>query len=176
MRAIAGLAVGAFVAACGGAAAGSASASMTVTDAETRMAPMEPVPMCIKGHHHPGAAADPSKLFVEITADDGTHANVLRQSATTGLHDVPYAVSVADGGDVELHVEVASLAPARDTIACKVKIFVLRLPQHDLLGIADGGARASGVSQAETCLSTIGTAIVREKIPVLLERQLEAKR
>jgi len=47
---------------------------------------------------------------------------------------------------------------------CKVKIFVLRLPQHDLLAIADGGARATGAAQTNTCLSTVGTAIVREKL------------
>jgi len=89
---------------------------------------------------------------------------------------VSYARSVADGGDVELHLELAALAPARDVTTCKVKIFVLRLPQHDLLAIADGGARATGAAQTNTCLSTVGTAIVREKLPVLLQRQLDAKK
>ncbi len=85
-------------------------------------------------------------------------------------------VSTDTGADVELHVELASLSPATDGTSCKVKIFVLRLPQHDLLGIAGGGARATGPRQADTCLSTVDAAIVREKLPVLLQRQLDAKR
>jgi hypothetical protein len=142
----------------------------------TEMAPLEPLPAHIGEHHHGECvhAADVNKLYVEVTSD-GEHETVLRQSASAGLGTVPYAVRVEDGGDVELHVELASLAPAKSAVACKVKIFVMRLPQHDLLGIADGGARASG-GEADDCLSTIGTAIVREKLPVLLERQLEAKR
>ena len=110
------------------------------------------------------------------TASDGEHGDVLRQSATTGLGAVPSTVSVAEGGDVELHVELTSLAPASNETACKVKIFVMRLPQHDLLGIADGGARATGRGQTDSCLSMIGAAIVRDKVSVLLQRQLDAKR
>jgi len=139
------------------------------------LAPNEPVPEHVKDHQHtaPAHTDDPSKLYVEITSD-GDHEAVLRQGASAGLATVPYAVSVDEGGDIELHTELASLTPASDTVACKVKIFVLRLPQHDLLGIADGGARATG--EADLCLSTIGTTIVRDKLPVLLHRQLDAKK
>jgi hypothetical protein len=154
------------LAACGGA---------TVTG--TAMAPPEPLPEHITDHHHeaPQHAADTSQLYVEVTSD-GDHGDVLRQSAAAGLGAVSYARPVADGGDVELHVELAVLAPASDMTTCKVRIFVLRLPQHDLLAIADGGARATGAAQADTCLSAVGTAIVREKLPVLLQRQLDAKK
>ena len=160
--------IGALVvlAACGGA---------TVTG--TAIEPPEPLPEHVTDHHHeaPQHTADTSQLYVEVTSD-GDHGDVLRQSATAGLGAVSYARSVADGGDVELHVELAALAPARNVTTCKVKIFVLRLPQHDLLAIADGGARATGAAQTNTCLSTVGTAIVREKLPVLLQRQLDAKK
>jgi hypothetical protein len=148
-----------------------------MTSAVTGMVPPEPPPAHVLEHQHetPAHADDPGKLYVEITSD-GDHGDLLRQSATTGLGAVPYAVSADTGADVELHVELASLSPAADGTSCKVKIFVLRLPQHDLLGIADGSARATGPRQPDTCLSTVGTAIVREKLPVLLQRQLDAKR
>lgn len=143
----------------------------------TGLAPNEPVPDHIKDHKHtaPAHTDDPSKLYVEVTSD-GDHEDVLRQGASAGLATVPYAITVDEGGDVELHAELAALTPASDAIACKVKIFVLRLPQHDLLGIADGGARATGDGQADSCLTTIGTSIVRDKLPVLLQRQLDAKK
>jgi hypothetical protein len=138
---------------------------------------MEPLPDHVMEHQHtaPAHTDDPSKLYVEITSD-GEHEGVLRQGATAGLASVPYAVTVEEGGDVELHAELASLTPASNATACKVKIFVMRLPQHDLLGIADGGAKATGDGQADTCLSTTGTAIVRDRLPTLLHRQLDAKK
>jgi hypothetical protein len=153
------------IAACGG----------TTPAVNNDLAPNEPVPDHVKDHQHtaPAHADDTSKLYVEITSD-GDHEDVLRKGAGAGLATVPYAVAVDEGGDIELHAELASLTPANDSIACKVKIFVLRLPQHDLLGIADGGARASG--EADLCLSTIGTTIVRDKLPMLLHRQLDAKK
>jgi hypothetical protein len=152
------------IAACGG-----------TTPPVNELAPNEPVPDHVKDHQHiaPAHTDDPSKLYVEITSD-GDHEDVLRKGAGAGLATVPYAVAVDEGGDVELHAELASLTPASGSVACKVKIFVMRLPQHDLLGIADGGARASG--EADLCLSTIGTTIVRDKLPMLLHRQLDAKK
>jgi hypothetical protein len=160
----------AVLAACG-------STPSTSTVSSTGIAPSEPPPAHVLEHRHdaPAHADDPDKLYVEISSD-GDHGELLRQSAMSGLGAVPYAVAADTGADVELHVELASLSPAANATSCKVKIFVLRLPQHDLLGIADGGARATGPRQADTCLSTIGTAIVREKLPVLLRRQLDAKR
>lgn len=157
--------------ACGGATPTSS------TTTSIRLDPKEPPPADIADHLHDVSshAEDPSTLYVEISSE-GDHANVLVQSATAGLGTFPNAVSVEEGGDVELHTEVAALAAARGATDCKVKIFVLRLPQHDLLAIADGGAHATGTDMADTCLSTVGTAIVRQKLPVLLQRQLEAKR
>ena len=155
------------VLACGGAS----------TTVETRIAPMEPVPDHVADHQHsqPSHGEDPSKLYVEVTSD-GDHGDVLRQSATDGLRTVPYAIAADEGGDVELHVEMASLTPGGGGAACKVKIFVLRLPQHDLLGIADGGARVTGARPDDACLTVTGRAIVRDKLPLLLQRQLDAKR
>ena len=166
------------VAACGGGTAavkteGTSTATMSITEH-----PTEALPDHVDGHLHETAAhtADLDKLYVEITSD-GDHEAVLKQSASAGLGAVPYAALVEDGGDVELHVELAGLTPVPpDGTSCKVKIFVLRLPQHDLLAIADGGARASGDGMADSCLSTIGTTIVRQKLPPLLQRQLDAKK
>jgi len=161
-----------FVAACGGA---TVPATTTTTAALTED-PKEPLPEHVDGHLHsqPDHFADLDKLYIEISAE-GDHSDVLKKSATMGLASVPYAVSVEDGGDLELHVELASLTPAANDTACKVKIFALRLPQHDLLAIADGGAHATGAGGTDTCLSTIGTTLVKEKLPKLFEKQLEAK-
>lgn len=161
------------VAACGG-----AGANVIVTESPpANESPSEPAPDHVADHHHvdPAHASDPDKLYVEVTSD-GDHEAVLLRSASAALGAVPYAVPVAEGGDVELHVELASLAPASDAVACKVKIFVMRLPQHDLLAIADGAARATGPGQTDNCLSTIGKNIVTTKVPAVLQRQLAAKR
>jgi len=159
------------VAACGG-----ATVPTTTTTTALTTDPKEPAPADIDGHLHaqPTHFADLDKLYIEVTSDSD-HSDVLRKSATLGLASVPYAVSVEDGGDLELHVELASLTPGANDTACKVKIFALRLPQHDLLAIADGGAHASGAGQTDTCLSTIGTTLVKTKLPALFAKQLEAK-
>jgi len=168
------------VAACGG---GTANVKAEATASATSSLsldehPTAPLPEHIDGHLHetPAHMADLDKLYVEISSD-GDHEAVLRKSATTGLAGVPYAEVVEDGGDVELHVEVASLTPMQpDGTACKVKVFVMRLPQHDLLAIADGGAQASGEGTADSCLSTISTTIVSKKLPPFLQRRLDAKK
>ena len=170
------------VGACGGA---SGTASITTTTnaaisstvtANLTEGDLGPSPDEVQDHLHQVAvySADFDKLYVEVTSD-GEHANVLRQSATTGLSAVPYVVSVDDGGELELHVEVAKLTPASDGTTCGIKIFVMRLPQHDLLAIADGSGRATGANAADTCLSATGTAVVRQKLPPFLQRQLDAK-
>lgn len=161
-----------FVAACGG-----ATVATTTTTTALTTDPKEPPPADVDDHLHsqPTHFADLDKLYIEVTSE-GDHGDLLRKSATMALASVPYAVSVEDGGDLELHVELASLTPGADNTACKVKIFALRLPQHDLLAIADGGAHASGAGQTDTCLSTIGATIVKDKLPALFAKQLEAKR
>jgi len=161
-----------FVCACGG---GSASVGASATTTLTVGSSGEP-PADVDVHLHetPSYIADSDRLYVEITSD-GEHADVLRKSASVGLGKLPNIVSVADGGDVELHVEIASLTPARDGTACKVKMFVLRLPQHDLLAIADGSGRVTGRDAVDACLSAMGTAIVQQKLPPFLARQLQDK-
>jgi len=137
--------------ACGGVSA-TATTSVNV-GATTSLAVdhLGPAPEDVDGHLHesPTYTADFDKLYIEITSD-GEHADVLRRSVATGLGAVPYTV-------------------------CKVKLFVMRLPQHDLLAIADGSGRTTGPTPPDACLSTTGTAIVQQKLPPFLQRQLDAK-
>ena len=159
------------VGACGGATAtATATTSLTVGS-------LGPAPEHVQDHIHatPVYVADLDRLYVEISSE-GDQAEVLRQGAKAGLRTVPNTVSVDDGGDLELHAELVTLTAVSDGAACKVKIYVMRLPQHDLLAIADGGGRATGASSTETCVSTVGAAIVQQKLPPLLEHQLDAKR
>jgi len=120
--------------------------------------------------------ADGDHLFVEVSSED-EHAELLIRSATAGLAATDYVVAVDDGGDVELHVEVESLVTEPTGTTCKLKIFVLRMPQHDLLAIADGGAQVTGhrKNPTEDCLSMTGTALVQQKLPLLFEKQLAQK-
>lgn len=171
------------LAACGGgSAAVSVSASVeTSVDTSVKVtssldeAPSAP-PEDIDTHLHetPSYRADGDKLYVEITSDD-EHGDLLIKSAVAGLTATDYVVAVTEGGDVELHLEVASFEKAPQGTSCRLKIFVLRMPQHDLLAIADGGAQVTGRRPSEECLSATSTSIVRDKLPVLFQRQLEFK-
>jgi len=164
-----------FAACGGGGATGSFTSSTSVTtsvDVSPTQAPPEDVDVHL--HETPSYVVDLDKLYVEITSDD-EHADVLRKSAMSSLASTSYVVPVTDGGDIELHVEVASLEAASQRTKCRLKIFVLRLPQHDLLAIADGGADVSGHSPTEACLSATSAAIVRDKLPLVFQRQLDAK-
>jgi hypothetical protein len=159
---------------CGGAHVPAPSVAPTTTLTVDHLgAPPEAVDDHI--HAPPTYVADLDRLYVETTSD-GEHADVLRTSTTSALGAVPNIVSVDDGGDLELHVELASLTPASDGAACSVKMFVMRLPQHDLLAIADGSGRVTGATAVDICISTVGTAIVHSKLPPLLQRQLDSKR
>jgi hypothetical protein len=180
------------VAACGSgtasvgvSASASASASTTTagaasSDVEVEStvdeAPDGSAPQAVDVHLHetPSYAADIDKLYVEIESD-GDYADLLRKSAISGLVATDYAVQVDDGGDLELHLEISGLSPDPGMTTCAVKIFVMRMPQHDLLAIADGGASATGRNPTEQCLSATGTAIVRDKLPKIFQRQLAAK-
>lgn len=130
------------------------------------------------GHQH-GAARDddPHHLYVEIAAE-GSHRGALREGATAGLAKVGFAVPSRGRSDIELQVEVARLDTSGNVTMCSVKVLVLRLPQHDLLGIADGSARAGGTGgQArDDCLVGVTSSLVRGKVRTLLRRQLDAKR
>jgi hypothetical protein len=161
------------LAACGGTAA----PAVTTTSTTLTVDHLGAAPEDVDDHLHapPVYVADLDRLYVETTSD-GDHADTLRASAKSALDTVPNMVSVDDGGDVELHVELAKLAPGSDGTACSIKVFVMRLPQHDLLAIADGAGRATGTTPADVCISTVGTAIVQSKLPPLLQRQLASKR
>ena len=89
-----------------------------------------------------------------------------------------YVRAASSNGDVELQVEVGRLDDAGNATTCSVKILVLRLPQHDLLGIADGSGRARGTGgQArDDCVAGVTSSLVRGKVSGLLQRQLRAKR
>jgi hypothetical protein len=156
-------------------ASASTSSSTDVTGSVDE-APKEHAPEDVETHLHeaPSYVSDVDRLYVEITSD-GDQADLLHKSATNGLGATPYVVEVADGADLELHMEVASLTPGPGSASCKVKIFVMRLPQHDLLAIADGGASATGHNPTEQCLSATSTAIVRDKLPPFFHRRLEDK-
>jgi hypothetical protein len=158
------------VAACGAATTSAPTTGLTES-------PTEPPPADLSEHQHtgPAHADDPNKLYVEVTSD-GDHAPVIVQSATSALAGVNDMVAVTEGGDLELHAEVSGLVPITGGTSCKLKVYVLRLPQHDLLAIADGSARVTGGGAVDSCLTATGSAIVRDKLPVVLDRQLQAKK
>jgi hypothetical protein len=127
------------------------------------------------GHRHgPNRSDDPHHLYVEIDADRGA----LRDGADAGLAKMSFVTPADHNGDVELQIEVSRLDEAGGMTMCSVKILVLRLPQHDLMGIADASARARGTSgQARNdCLSQVTSSLVRGKIRTLLRRRLGEKR
>jgi hypothetical protein len=164
------------VAACSGGTAGISlehAVNVTTSLEEGELAP-PPEQVDLHLHETPSYGADGDKLYVEVTSED-THSALLIQSATAGMAATDFVVPVTDGGDVELSVEVASFTTVPEGTTCRLKIFVLRMPQHDLLAIADGGAQTTGRVPAEDCLSVTGTAIVRDKLPLLFRKQLEAK-
>lgn len=94
------------------------------------------------------------------------------------LQRIAYVVSTNHNGDLELQVEAPQLDESRGQTVCRVKILALRLPQHDLLAIADATGRASGVGAmaAEQCLATTTQTLVQGKVRALLDRRLRDKR
>lgn len=130
------------------------------------------------GHQHgPPRDDDPHHLYVEVAAS-GSHRGALHDGASAGLQTMSFARPADARGDIELQVEVSRMDTLGSITACSVKILVVRLPQHDLLGIADGSARAHGTDgQArEDCVVAVTTSLVRGKVRTLLRRRLEAKR
>ena len=127
------------------------------------------------GHRHgPNRADDPSRLYVEVFGDN----DALSHGTHVALQKIRYVVATNHNGDIELKVEESRLDDSSGQTYCSVKILVLRLPQHDLLGIADanGRARGTGRSAEENCLATTAQTLVRGKVRVLLDRMLRAKR
>jgi hypothetical protein len=90
---------------------------------------------------------------------------------------VAFVGPVKAGGEIELQVEVSDLDVRRSETICKVKVLVLRLPHHSLLGIAEGTARAGGTGDqaADDCIERLGATLVRGKVRTLLKRELRAK-
>lgn len=130
------------------------------------------------GHHHgPARTDDPHHLYVEI-ATEGSHDDALRDGASAGLANVSFVRPTDHNGDVELQVEVSQLDDARGMTTCSVKILALRLPQHDLLGIADGSGRVRGTGgrARDDCVAGVSTTLVRGKVRALLRRRLDDKR
>ncbi|HEY5945457.1 MAG TPA: hypothetical protein VIV40_08195, partial [Kofleriaceae bacterium] len=104
---------------------------------------------------------------------NGSHRGALRDGATAGLANVGFVVRADHNGDVELQPEVSRLDGSGRATVCSVKILVLRLPQHDLLGIADGSGRGGA---RDDCIATVTTTLVRGKVRGLLRRRLDEKR
>ena len=134
---------------------------------------------CGGSHKHgPTTNTDPHKLFVEIWPQGRSHAGQLRAGAAAGLQAVPFAVTVDHGGEVELQIEVSDMHEAGADTSCSVKILVLRLPTHDLLGIADGTATARGTHDdaKDDCVERLAMSLVKGRVRGLLREQLEFKR
>lgn len=142
-----------------------------------RVAVLALVAACGGHRHGPPRDDDPRRLYVEVAAD-GSHRAALRDGAAQGLANISFAVASPGNGDIELQAEVSRLDRIGNTTACSVKILVVRLPQHDLLGIADGSARAHGTGgrAEDDCVSGVTTSLVRGKLRSLLRRRLDAKR
>ena len=142
-----------------------------------RVAVLALVAACGGHRHGPARDDDPHRLYVEVSTD-GSHRAALRDGATQGLANISFAVPSRSNGDVELQAAVSRLDRVGNITACSVKILVVRLPQHDLLGIADGSARAHGTDgrAEDDCVSGVTTSLVRGKVRGLLRRRLEAKR
>jgi len=136
------------------------------------------VAACRGGHHHgPSTNTNMNSLDVEIWTR-GDHGRVLRRGAGAGLSRLRFVRTVDGGGEIEVEAEVTRLDTRGNTTACSVKVLVVRLPQHDLLGIADGSGRAGGTDDdAENdCIEQVTTTLVHSKVSLLLQRRLAAKR
>lgn len=129
---------------------------------------------CGAHHHGPNRADDPRHLYVEVFAD----RDALRHGAMVALQKVRYVVTTNHNGDLELQVEAPQLESSHGRTVCRVKILALRLPQHDLLAVADAGGRASGTGDnaEDFCLEATTQTLVRGKVRALLDRRLRDKR
>ena len=120
---------------------------------------------------------DPDKLYVEVSAG-GSYERALRAGADAALSRIAFAVPVDDRGEIELQVDVAGIDEAGGETLCRTKVVVVRLPNHSLLGIAEGSARTRGVHDAARadCVERLTTTLVRGKVRALLRAQVRAKR
>jgi hypothetical protein len=138
------------------------------------------VAACTSHRHEPAAHPDdPNKLYVELSVHS-SHKGPLRDGAKAGLARIQFAVlhPSNQGGDVELQLQVARLdAVGRETV-CGIKVLVVRLPQHDLLGMAEGSARAGGThgQAGRDCIERLGESLIGGKVRTLLHKRLGEKR
>jgi hypothetical protein len=135
---------------------------------------------CASHRHEPAAHPDDtSRLYVELDVDRG-HRRPLDDGAKAGLAKIPFVVVTPRnrGGDMELQIQVARLDVVGNETVCNIKILALRLPQHDLFGMAEGTARAGGThDQArDDCIARLGESLIGGKVRALLHQRLGEKR
>jgi hypothetical protein len=138
------------------------------------------VAACGSHRHVPAAHPDDaSRLYVEVSTDR-SHKRPLRDGAKAGLARIPFVVQVPsnEGGDAELQVHVSRLDVVGNETLCGIKILVLRLPQHDLFGMAEGNARAGGTHDqaADDCIERLGESLIGGKVRTMLQQRLGEKR
>jgi hypothetical protein len=132
-------------------------------------------------HRHESVAHpdDPLRLYVELNVDR-SHKRPLRDGASAGLTRIPFVVQLplGRGGDLELEVKVARLDVVGNETVCNIKILALRLPQHDLFGMAEGSARARGTHDraGHDCIEHLGESLIGGKVRTLLHKRLGEKR
>ena len=127
--------------------------------------------------HQEPQVRDRRRLGVEVRGA-GDHAGALRDGAAAGLARVKFVQPVAERGEVELQLDVKEVAVVGRRTMCKVKVLVLRLPRHVLLGVAEGTAWAGGTdaTAARDCAAELGATLVRGRVRPLLRRELSARR
>ncbi|HSK01496.1 MAG TPA: hypothetical protein VK932_09655 [Kofleriaceae bacterium] len=122
---------------------------------------------------------DPLRLYVELTIERA-HKQSLRDGATAGLARIPFVAlrRAHEAADVELQVEAARVVVVGYETVCDIKILILRLPQQDLLGMAEGSARARGTHPraASECITSLGESLISGKVRTLLLMRLDEKR
>jgi hypothetical protein len=133
-------------------------------------------------HRHELAAQpeDTNRLYVTLSVERA-HERPLLEGARAGLARLPFvALLPADraGGDVELQIKVARLDLVGREMVCDIKILVLRLPTHELIGMAEGSARASGTHDRAggDCIVQLGESLIDGKVRMLLDKQHGEKR
>jgi hypothetical protein len=135
---------------------------------------------CASHRHEPAAHPDdPHRLYVELSVAH-SHKRPLRDGAKAGLAKIPFVVPLGSnrGGDTELQLKVARLdAVGRETV-CSIQVLVLRLPAHELMGMAEGNARAGGTDgQArDDCIEHLGASLVGGRVRTVLQKRLGEKR
>jgi len=115
------------------------------------------------------------KMGIQVSAKDLAHhgqQRILRDAGARGVERLAFAQQVRRNGDAEIEVELAAATVDGNT-HCTVKVMVLALPSHDLLGIAEGGGTTQGhgdVALAD-CITSVGVALIERKVQPLLRRR-----